>query len=81
MKNRIISILLAVVLTVCAFAGCGSKKTVIKTTAGKQESKPQLVVALNPILAYDNGTSVIAFNDIRKAMSADQKEATLTSLS
>ena len=80
MKKRIISLILTFVLTVSVFAGCGTQKTTVKNNAAKQESKPQLVVAMNPILAYDNGSNIIAFNDIKNAMSADQKAATLTSL-
>ncbi|MBE6727180.1 MAG: glycosyl hydrolase family protein [Ruminococcaceae bacterium] len=80
MKNRIISLILILVLTVSAFSGCGSKQ-VVKNPTSKQERKPQLVVAMNPILAYEEGNNKIAFNDIKNAMSADQKAATLTSLS
>jgi len=80
MKKRIISLILVFVLTVSAFAGCDSKQTATKKPAGSQESKPQLVVAMNPILAYESGTNVIAFNDIKNAMTTDKQAATLTSL-
>lgn len=80
MKKRIISLILVFVLTVSAFAGCDSKQTVTKKPVNNQESKPQLVVAMNPILAYESGTNVIAFNDIKNAMNTDKKAATLTSL-
>ena len=73
MNKRIIALLLALVLIVSAFAGCGPVNN-------KQERKPQLVVAMNPILAYENGENVIAFNDVKNAMSSDQNSATLTSL-
>ncbi len=80
MKKRIISLVLILILTVSAFAGCGKEPTVVNKPVNKQERKPQLVVAMNPILAYENGSNKIAFNDIKNAMSSDQKAATLTSL-
>ena len=66
------------VLTVSAFAGCGENT---KTPEKTQESKPQLVVALNPILSFDSGANKIAFNDVKNALGADKSSATLTSLS
>ena len=81
MKKRIISLILSVVLTISAFAGCGSQKTEVKEPVEKQERKPQLVLAMNPILSYGDGMSIIAFNDVKNAMISDQKAATLTSLS
>ena len=80
MKKRIISLTLILVLIISAFVGCTPKQAAVKNPVIKQERKPQLVVAMNPILAYDNGTNKIAFNDVKNAMSADQKSATLTSL-
>lgn len=80
MKNRIISLVLTLILIVSAFVGCNPKPAVVNKPVNKQERKPQLVVAMNPILAYQNGTNKIAFNDVKNAMSADQKAATLTSL-
>lgn len=80
MKKRIISLVLTLVLIVSAFVGCTPKQVAVKKPVNKQERKPQLVVAMNPILAYQNGTNKIAFNDVKNAMSADQKSATLTSL-
>lgn len=82
MKNRIIALILSLVLTVSALAGCGPQKaeTVTNTPVKNQKSKPTLAVAMNPIISYDSGSSVIAFNDIKNAMSADRKGATLTSL-
>lgn len=73
MNKKIIALLLILVLIVSAFAGC-------ETANKKQERKPQLVVALNPILTYENGDNVIVFNDVKNAMSNDQNAATLTSL-
>ncbi len=73
MTKKIIALLLTLVLIVSAFAGCGPVNK-------KQERKPQLVVAMNPILSYENGDNVIAFNDVKNAMSTDQNAASLTAL-
>lgn len=73
MNKRIIALLLTLVLIVSAFAGCGPVNN-------KQERKPQLVVAMNPILSYENGNNIIAFNDVKNAMSNDQNTASLTAL-
>ncbi len=74
MNKKIIALLLTLVLIVSAFAGCAP------TNNKRQDRKPQLVVAMNPILAYENGDNVIAFNDVKNAMSTDQKAASLTAL-
>ena len=79
MLKKVISIILILVLTVSAFAGCGKEKT--ETPTKSQERKPQLVVAMNPILSYESGANKIAFNDVKNAMSTDKSAATLTSLS
>ena len=73
MNKKIISLLLVLILIVSAFAGC-------ETVNKKQERKPQLVVALNPILTYENGDNIIAFNDVKNAINTDQDAATLTAL-
>ncbi len=73
MNKKIIALLLTLVLIVSAFAGC-------TPTNNKQERKPQLVVAMNPILSYENGNNIIAFNDVKNAMSNDQSAASLTAL-
>ena len=78
--KRIISIILILVLTISAFSGCNRQQASVDKNASKQERKPQLVVAMNPILAYENGINKIAFNDVKNAMSDDQKAASLTSL-
>ena len=82
MKNRIIALIMSLVLTVSALAGCGPQKldTVIKEPVKKQDPKPQVAITMNPILAYESGENAIAFNDIKNAMSNDRKAATLTSL-
>ena len=80
MKNRIISLVLTLILIVSAFVGCNPKPAVVNKPVNKQERKPQLVVAMNPILAYQNGTNKIAFNDVKNAMSTDQNAASLTAL-
>ncbi len=81
MNKRIVSLILTLVLIVSTFAGCGPNSAGANKPINNQESKPQLVVAMNPILAYQNGNNKIAFNDVKNAMSSDQKAATLTSLS
>jgi len=79
MIKKIISVILTLVLTVSAFAGCSKNNP--KTPVNSQKSKPQLVVALNPILSFASGVNKIAFNDVKNAMGTDKSSATLTSLS
>ena len=81
MKRKIISLILVVVFSMSAFAGCSpdAKKSVVPVQ--KLERKPQLVVAMNPIIVFGDGTNNIVFNDVKNAVSSDRNAATLTSLS
>lgn len=62
MKKRILAIAAVLAMLVTCFAGCknvtpgGDTKDPTNTT-----NKPQLVVAMNPILIYDDNTSVGGF--------------------
>ena len=81
MKNKIIAILLILVLTFSCLSGCGNQtKTAEVPETGNEKIKPQLVVATNPSLVFDGQNNVIAFNDVKNAMTADRKAATLTTL-
>lgn len=79
MVKRIIALLTVVILAFGTLAGCAGG-TPTKTPGGKSENKAQLVVALNPILVYDDSTVVIAYNDIRGAVRQDREAASLTAL-
>lgn len=81
MKNKITAILLISVLTFSCLSGCKDRANTAKVPkTGNEEIKPQLVVAANPSLVFDGRSSVIAFNDVKNAMTADRKAATLTTL-
>jgi len=80
MKKRIFALVLNIVLIISTFACCGPQQAAVKKPVNKQESKTQLVVAMNPIMAYESGTNKIAFNDVKNAMAMDKQSATLTSL-
>ena len=81
MNKKIISLFLAIVLSITAFAGCNSKlNKTIDTVKTQKQRKPQLVVAMNPIFVAGD-KNIIAFNDVKNAMVNDRKSATLTSLS
>ena len=81
MFKKFIALVLILVLTLSAFAGCEKTETPTPEASNPQASQSQLVVALNPILSFESGTNTIAFNDVKNAMSNDKKAATLTSLS
>ncbi len=78
MKKRIIALIGAVMLLATFFTACGNGG------AGQgnkpQKSEPQLVVAVNPMVTYDNDTTVIPFNDINKAMGQDSQSSSLTAI-
>ena len=74
MKNKITAILLISVLTFSCLSGCKDRANTAKVPkTGNEEIKPQLVVAANPSLVLDGRNSVIAFNDVKNAMAADQR--------
>lgn len=80
MKTRILSLILILSLIMTVLAGCGENPVAKKVITTKQERKPQLVVAMNPIIISGGTTNIIAFNDVKNAISTDKKSATLTSL-
>ena len=80
MRRRILSVIICIIMVVTIFVGC-SKGTAVKVDVVKKDiNKAQLVVALNPIFAYDSEDYSLAFNDIKNAIQADNKSATLTSM-
>ncbi len=79
MKKRLICVLAALFLLVTCFAGCGDETG----SSGQQKpgkSRAQLVVALNPVLVYEDNTSVVAYNDIKDAIKADNEKASLAAM-
>ena len=78
MKRRILSVIISIIMIVTTFAGCTGGS--VTKDSKKKINKAQLVVAINPIFAYDNDDYSLAFNDIKNAAQSDSKEATLTSL-
>ena len=80
MKKRILAIAAVLAMLVTCFAGCKNTTGDDKKDPTNTTNKPQLVVAMNPILIYDDNTSVVAFNDINGAMKADNEKNTLTAL-
>ncbi len=79
MTKRIIALVGALVLLLTFFTACGNNGGT--QTGGKpQENVPQLTVALNPILVLDGTETVIPYNDMNKAMSADSSSSTLTAI-
>ena len=80
MIKRVLSVIICVVMIFTTFVGCSGNTA--KINVGKNKiNKAQLVVALNPIFAYDSDNYSLAFNDVKNAVQSDAKGATLTSLS
>ncbi|MGN0492739.1 MAG: family 16 glycosylhydrolase [Acutalibacteraceae bacterium] len=80
MNKRWLAAALSAVMLIGSFSGCNGNKPA--STAKKTlEPKPQLVVAANPAVVYDDGTQSVAYNDVKTALKTDREAATLTSLS
>ncbi len=80
MKKQLLLWLVVLTIVVSLFAGCGDQPAVDPTPSDKPQPKAQAVVALNPVLVYDDGTTAIAYNDIRGAAKSDREAAALTAL-
>ena len=79
MNKRWLAAALSAVMLIGSFSGCNGSKPA--STAKKTlEPKPQLVVAANPAVVYDDGTQSVAYNDVKTALKSDREAATLTSL-
>ncbi len=81
MKKRLLALLAVVALVLTCAVGCGEETD--KPGKGKDNekiNKAQLVIALNPIITYDDGTAVVAYNDIKNAIKADRESSSLTSM-
>ena len=82
MNKRLLSLTSALVMLLTLAVGCAGIGT--SNPSGGQtsanENTAQLVVAMNPILVYDDGETVIAYNDVKNATKADFEGATLTAL-
>ena len=81
MKKRLIAVFAAVVMLLTLAVGCAGGTSNPGGDPGKTNANnAQLVVALNPILVYDDGDTVIAYNDVKNATKADFENSTLTTL-
>ncbi len=82
MKMRLISLLSAVVMLLTLAVGCAGNGTATPGGNGMptNENKAQLVVAVSPILYFDDGQAVVAYNDVKNAMKADFEGATLAAI-
>ncbi len=82
MKKRLIALVMALAMAVTLLAGCGAETETKKKKKDNptSENVAQFAVAINPILAYDDGTSVVAFNDIKNAVKSDREGNTLAAL-
>lgn len=79
MNKRWLAAALSMVILIGVFSGCnGTASVSIRKKALKP--KPQLVVAANLAVVYDDGTQSVAYNDVKTALKADRKSATLSSL-
>ena len=81
MYKRIAAILVSLAV-IAGLTGCkpstGTQKVV--TPNAPKPDKAQAVVAISPVMSYDDGTAVIAFNDIKNAIQQDRKSASLSAL-
>ncbi len=78
MKKRIIALFGALALLLTFFTACGNGAT--QQSDKPKTNDPQLVVAINPMVVYDNDAVVIPFNDINKAMGKDSQSSTLSAI-
>ena len=67
MNKRWLAAALSAVMLIGSFSGCSGNKQA-STTKKTLEPKPQLVVAANPAVVYDDGTQSVAYNDVKKAL-------------
>ncbi len=81
MKKRLIALTAAVVMLLTLAVGCAGGTSNPGGDSGKTNANnAQLVVALNPILVYDDGDTVIAYNDVKNAAKADFENSTISAL-
>jgi len=82
MKTRVIALISAIIMLLTLAVGCGESTT--DPAGGKDKANAnnaQLVVAMNPILVYDdNGGAIIGYNDVKNALKDDFTGASLTAL-
>ncbi len=79
MTKRVFALLSALAVMLVFFTACGNTDT---PAGGKPQQKnaPQLVVAANPVIVYDDGTTAVAYNDLNAAMAADSQSSNLTAI-
>lgn len=80
MNKRIAAFLGALCMLLTLTAGCGGGAVTSDPDPVSKDPVPQLTVAMNPLFVYDDGTAVVAYNDIKNAMKADYDSAGLTAL-
>lgn len=79
MKKRIISLISAIIMLAAFFTACGNSETPVGGNK-PQTNDPQLAVAVNPVIVYGENDTVVPYNDINKAMSADSSASSLTAI-
>ncbi len=80
MTKRIMALIGALALLLTFFTACGNTGTQAGDKPQPQKNTPQLVVAANPVIVYDDGTTAIAYNDMNAAMAADSKASNLSAI-
>ncbi len=82
MKKRIIALVAVITLLMAFFAGCGGTGD---NPGGDKDKTPvneaQLVIAMNPLLLFNGTDTVVAYNDLQKAMTTDSQGSSLAGLS
>ena len=82
MKKRLAAVTVTLFTMLSFFSGCEPKEQSPPDSSTDNEpvNKAQLVLALNPILTFDDGSNAIAYNDIKNAMTSDRETASLASM-
>lgn len=82
MKKRMLALCTVLVMLLALFAGCNGAgdQGDGKKPSGNKENTPQLVVAINPVLLYEDEETTIAYNEINAAMKADNEASSLSAM-
>lgn len=79
MKKRLIALTLSALLLL-GTVGCATVTPPDDPSVPGGTAVAQMAVAVNPFLVYDNGDTVIAYNDIKNAAGSDYAASTHTAL-